>query len=534
MMRSLFSAVSGLKTHQQRMDVIGNNIANVNTPGYKKSRVTFQDMLNQTIRGASRPVEGGRGGTNPMQMGLGVTIGSIDTDFGVTSLQDTGKNTDLGINGDGFFVLGESGGRLYYTRAGNFDFDRDGNLVSLLNGMHVQGWLPDASGSINPLDDIQNIKIDLKQSAPAKATSKIVFGGNIDFQTNNGILTFNDGSTTKDFTITHSGVTSNLQISFSPSSAFNTWEWTIVDKTNGSQLATGKITMDSTTGNVSICTGNNTTFKLGNDDIDITLPVTGDNAGNFTFSGTNVTGVNGLPDPTMKFNPPGYNLVQTVYDSLGNQYTTVINFTKDSSNNWTWSLKSVSDSNNNPITPVTGNGTFLFDASTGRLAAGSNSSGNISFIPSGATAPLNINLDFSNLTQFASETTAGIQEQDGYQSGNLERYSIDQTGTIVGVFSNGVTRNLAQIALARFTNPGGLTKEGNSLYSESSNSGDSDIKPPGSSGFGTVKPGTLEMSNVDLSSEFTDMITTQRGFQANSRVITASDEMLQDLVNLKR
>ncbi|MGB4505019.1 MAG: flagellar hook-basal body complex protein, partial [Syntrophaceticus sp.] len=141
MMRSLFAAVSGLKCHQQRMDVIGNNIANVNTPGYKRSRVSFQDMLNQTIRGASRPVPGGRGGTNPMQIGPGVSVGSIDLIMGGSSVQDTGKNTDLGIDGDGFFILSD-GSRNYYTRVGSFDFDENGNLISLLNGMRVMGWMP--------------------------------------------------------------------------------------------------------------------------------------------------------------------------------------------------------------------------------------------------------------------------------------------------------------------------------------------------------------------------------------------------------
>ena len=419
MMRSLFSAVSGLKAHQQRMDVIGNNIANVNTPGFKKSRVTFQDMLNQTIRGASRPIEGGRGGTNPMQMGLGVTIGSIDTDFGATSLQDTGKNTDLGINGDGFFILAEkAGGREFYTRAGSFDFDNAGNLVSNLNGLHVMGWLADDTGKIDYNMQLQPIKVDWSVSQPPKKTETVTLTGNLD-----------------------AGLAQNKTIT--------------VEK--------------------------------------------------------------------------------TVYDTQGHPYQLKITFTKGNNpnnpNEWTWSA-SIIDANG--VTKNTPTDTVIsFDPDTGKPTS-TLSSGTVTYSPVSGGNDITINLNFSGMTQYAAETTAAVQSQDGYPSGTLDTLTIDQAGNIVGVFSNGTSRILAQIALERFVNPAGLVKEGNSLFSKSSNAEPVGAKPPGSSGFGTVKPGTLEMSNVDLSSEFTDMITTQRGFQANSRVITASDEMIQDLVNLKR
>ncbi|MDH7576758.1 MAG: flagellar hook protein FlgE [Bacillota bacterium] len=420
MMRSLFSAVSGLKTHQQRMDVIGNNIANVNTPGFKRSRVTFQDMLNQTIRGASRPVEGGRGGTNPIQIGLGVTTGSIDTIMTSTSLQETGKMTDLGIDGEGFFILAEKeGGREFYTRVGSFDFDSNGNLVSNLNGMHVLGWLADTTGKINSEQDPVILKINLNETEPAKPTENIVFAGNLD-----------------------------------------------------SRLTSDKVTVR-----------------------------------------------------------------QTVYDSLGNTYTAVIEFTNTGGGDWTCKLIDMLNSAGNSIDPpgtFQGEGTVSFN-DEGKWQSYSETNP-FKFDPDGTgyLAEVNITLDFSKMTQYAAETTATVQSQDGYSSGVLESLTIDQTGAIVGVFSNGTSRVLAQVALRRFTNPAGLLKAGNSLFTESSNSGRIKPAPPGTSGYGTVKPGSLEMSNVDLSSEFTDLIVTQRGFQANSRVITASDEMLQELVNLKR
>lgn len=423
MMRSLFAAVSGLKTHQQRMDVIGNNIANVNTPGFKKSRVTFQDMLYQTIRGASRPVEGGLGGTNPIQMGPGVSIASIDTIFGITSFQDTGKATDLGIDGEGFFVLSD-GSRNYYTRVGNFDFDSEGNLVSLLNGMHVMGWMAQPDGSIKTDVEPVNICINMSETEPAKATENIYFAGNLDSR----VPIYEDDN-----------------------------------KTPSSKII----------------------------------------------------------------------VRQTVYDSKGQEYIVAIELKKVGNNEWSWILNANSIVNSTGETIEVGeqSGVLKFDTQ-GKIQS-STETPHISFTPPGSDT-LNIALDFKGLTQYGSNSTATIQRQDGYTAGTLESYTIDQSGTITGVFTNGVTRSLAQIALARFSNPAGLHKNGGSLYSETSNSGEPLLGTGGASGFGSIRPGSLEMSNVDLSSEFTEMIITQRGFQANSRVITASDEMLQELVNLKR
>lgn len=416
MMRSLFSAVSGLKAHQQRMDVIGNNIANVNTPGFKKSQVTFQDMLTQLIRGASRPVENSRGGTNPMQVGLGVTLGAINTVMTAGNLQDTGKNTDLAIEGDGFFIVSDNGSNRFYTRTGAFGFDSYGYLVDP-NGMHVMGW-NEKNGVITiDRNNLEHIKINLNATAPAKATEKMEVVGNLD-----------------------SGATA-------------------------------------------------------------------------------------------------VSLQQTIYDSLGNKYNATIYFERKPDGQWDWKVKDITDSDGVSITSkngtFSGSGTINFNG-TGKLTSGG--TGTITFDPDGNAGYLSsvtINLDLSKLTQYASETTVAAS-QDGYPAGDLQSVSFDTTGTLSGVFSNGVTRPLAQVALASFNNPAGLMKEGNSLFVESNNSGTANVGAAGTGGLGTIRPGSLEMSNVDLAEEFTNMIITQRGFQANSRVITASDEMLQDLVNLKR
>lgn len=297
MMRSLYSAISGLKNHQVKMDVIGNNIANVNTTGFKRSRVTFSTMLSQTNKGASSP-SANQGGTNPVQVGLGAMLGSIDQIMTQGSSQSTGKDTDMMIQGNGFFVLSNNGQNVY-SRAGGFSLDQDGNLVDPGTGAQVLGYVvPDLAGE--------------------------------------------------------------------------------------------------------------------------TIPAS--------------------PD---------------------------------------WS---------SPIKIKLGDGVY------------------------GNSAP-----------------AAGAV--------TLTSFSIDQTGVITGVYSNGTTsetHKIAKISIAKFANDGGLANLGNSFFSETNNSGAADVGGAGESGRGTIVPSAVEMSNVDLSQEFTDMIVTQRGFQANSRVITVSDSLLQELIDLKR
>lgn len=534
MMRSLFSAVSGLKAHQQRMDVIGNNIANVNTPGFKKSRVTFQDMLNQTIRGASRPVDGGRGGTNPMQVGLGVTIGSIDTIMSNASLQETGKMTDLGIDGEGFFILAEKeGGREFYTRVGSFDFDSNGNLISNLNGMHVLGWIADVDGKIDPESPLRIIKVNPSEAAPAKATTGMVLGGNLNALGLNSLkFPFPNGTSTDTFEVKDSsGNTAKLQVTFAPTSTLNEFTWTVT-ALSGATIKSGgsgtiKVGADRTVTN----SNGSVTLTIAGTDYTISPPATGNFPENFVLGPGLSWGSDQIDSPT---DLSAVTVSQIVYDSIGSKYRAVIKFTNRGNGEWDWNLKSLTDEKGNEVDSSgrSGSGILKF-GNDGKVISGD--TGTITFDPPDAyLTPVKITVDFSKVTQFASDYTVSVRSQDGYASGVLENLTIDHSGTIMGIFSNGTSRALAQVALERFTNSAGLAKSGNSLFTETSNSGRIGVKPPGTSGYGTIKPGSLEMSNVDLSSEFTDMIVTQRGFQANSRVITASDEMLQDLVNLKR
>ena len=427
MMRSMYAAVSGLRNHQTRMDVIGNNIANVNTIGFKKSRVTFKDAFSQVLRGASRP-QGGLGGTNPMQVGMGMVLGSIDTIHSKGNAQSTGNMTDLAIDGEGFFILNSGTGSIYYSREGAFRFDRAGNFTNP-DGLKVQGWYLDEQGErirsrTDNHKDPSAPPMDLAlihQLAPPKATENVVLSGNL-----------HDGTESEEFSRSFTvydqkGNGYDVQIEFTPSGTANVWSWTIPQD--------------------------------GNQD-----------------------------DP---------------YPSIDG----TIEFTDDGR------LSQVS-LNSTPSTDATVELQFV--------------------APDGGTTKQAF--DFSAITQYADprgESVLKVQ-QDGYTYGDLEEIVVDDKGVISGSYSNGTSRPLLQVAIAAFTNPSGLIGRGNSLFTLSNNSGDPQINPPGMGLAGAVAPSSLEMSNVDLSEEFTDMIVTQRGFQANSRVITASDEMLQELVNMKR
>ena len=413
MMRSMFSAVSGLRSHQTYMDVVGNNIANVNTTGFKASRVAFQDMLSQTIRpaGAASPT---RGGVNPLQIGLGTVVSNIDTVQTQGSMQSTGKPTDLALEGDGFFVLG-SGARQYYTRDGAFDQAIDGSLVNTASGLKVMGWQA-TNGVVDTTGPLVPILLPLGQGMKASASANLAIAGNL------------------------------------PST-------TAVGET-------------------------------------ITTDV-------------------------------------TVRDSLGNPHALTVTFTRVAgTNTWTWQAASATTPADPTITAITPTGTSIsFDANGQIVAPTSVPTLSITF--NNGADPVAIDLDLANLTQL-SGSAAVTATADGSAAGSLSTFTIDNTGTIVGVYSNGVQEVLGQIALAKFANPSGLVKAGGNLLSASVNSGAPELGPAGTGGHASISSGFLEMSNVDLAQQFTNMIMAERGFQANSRVISASNEILQDLVNLIR
>lgn len=408
MMRSLFSGVSGMQRYQAKMDVVANNIANVGTVGFKGSNMTFKEAIVQTERSASRP-SGLIGGTNPQQIGLGVDVAAVTTDFSQGLLERTGRTTDLAIEGEGFFILGGLRG-LQFTRDGQFDFDASGRLVSLLNGAPVKGVMADQNGNITMTGVLEDIVIPDGLQMPAEATTLVKISGNLD-----------------------------------------------------ANAAVGAV-------------------------------------------------------ETLSF---------AVYDSLGDSHVVNMRFEKMADGQWDWSAD-VDGVN-------VGNGSASFGAQ-GELI---NMTGSIAYAPANGAQPLAINFDangaqaFAGLTQFASQTTVTAAAADGVAPGSLERLTIDATGVIYGIFDNGRTRALAQIAMARFSNPAGLERVGGSMYEISPNSGEPQIGMATELGA-TIRSESLESSNVDLTSELTDMIVTQRAFQANARVITTSDELLQEVAALKR
>ena len=463
MMRSLYSGVSGMQNHQTRLDVIGNNVANVNTTGFKRGRVNFQDMISQQLSGAARPTTE-VGGVNPKEVGLGVMTASIDTIFTQGNLQSTGVSTDVAIQGNGFFIL-KNGEESFYTRAGAFGLDSEGTLVNPANGMRVQGWMAEELNGemvLNTAGSTEDIIIPVGTKDPAKATQNVNFACNLNKNTPE-IL---EGASPADI-------------------AKGTW-------------STEQKIYDS----------------FGNQHM-------------LSVSFTRVVGNPNQWEVTVNVNPDGETPTETrvgLGTTDGTENTFLVNF----DNNGT--LLSVMDSAGNMTNPE---GEVILQTSFNVPDANPDENGN----PYRQT--LNINLGTigsqkNTITQSASQSSTKAFYQDGYTMGYLDNFKIDSTGTITGVYSNGTNRIIGQLALASFTNQGGLEKAGENTYVESNNSGLANIGVSGIAGKGSLLAGSLEMSNVDLTEQFTDMIVTQRGFQASSKTIQTADTLLDTVMNLKR
>jgi len=464
MMRSLYSAISGLKNHQVKMDVIGNNIANVNTTGFKRSSVTFATALSQTMKGASSPTAS-QGGSNPIQVGLGSTLGSINQIMTSGSAQSTGKATDMMLTGSGFFVLNNNGQQVF-TRAGGFTQDSAGNLVDPATGAKVQGYSWSADDTKPPVwSATGDIKFNIRDklatdSGMPVAELTTVLSNATDISSSSPFI-FDGGSYTPSIkgaeSLTIDGMT-RVPTSTTPSS--------------------GQYAFDPTSGKVTFANAiDASATKLTIHYVD---PVT-----------NNATPLNtGSPTATVDYPPaPG----AIVYN--GSTYTSYKLSSSDTPGDGEYSVKAVSGKYQI---------TFGTDGAT---------------TPAATVASTSISYDFTN------------------EPHTLKDFSIDQSGVITGVYNNGtdtVTHKIGQIEVASFANDSGLQNMGGSFYTQSNNSGTASIGAAGEAGRASIVSGSLEMSNVDLSQEMTDMITAQRGFQANSRVITVSDSLLQELIDLKR
>ncbi len=506
MLRSLYAGVSGLRNNQVRMDVIGNNIANVNTVAFKAGRVTFKEGFAQLLQGASRP-PGDQGGINPIQIGLGMQIGSIDQIFNQGNLETTGLNTDVAIQGDSFFVV-RKGNQSFYTRSGNFQVDALGNMVSPTNGFVVQGRTYE-NGVL--LDGIKDIQLPFGQKVSAKPTTETTIAGNLNASAPIFQGTFAN-QLTRDLPI-NQGSWSETQIAVFDSQGSkhdikiqmwktspNTWDWRID-------------------------------------------PIASALTQNFQTSGATPPADIALPTP-----PAGYQIAPAdvrVTSSTGTAYSTPADWSFNAGPPPAVQFTSNMPSNSeikisyfmSPTTPPasTNGGTFTFDQAG---VMSTNITAALDFAVPGANAVkinLKLNGGVNGLTQFASTaSTAVLRDQNGYTSGSLQNFSIDRFGLITGFFTNGTTSPLAKIVLSDFNNPSGLLRIGDNMYQESANSGGAVLGFALEGSQSQLTSGALEMSNVDLAQEFTNMIVAQRAFQANGKVVSTSDEMLQELMTIKR
>ena len=463
MMRSLYSGVSGMQNHQTRMDVIGNNISNVNTTGFKRGRVNFQDLLSQQMSGAAKPTDE-LGGVNPKEVGLGMNIASIDTIHTQGSLQTTGVQTDVAIQGNGFFMM-KAGEKSFYTRAGTFGLDNEGTLVNPANGMRVQGWMAqDIDGQLilNTSAQPEDLVIPVGSKIDARATTSVNYACNLDKR----LPEIQEGASQADILMStwstefqvydEFGQTHNLNINFARVPGTNNqWQATVNVNPQGAEGTETRVGVGTTDG-----TGNTFTVQFDNNGM---LAGVVDSAGN-------VSPATGQVVIQASFNVPGADPDETGAPTRQ-----------------------------------------TFDINLGEIGSVRNT-----------------------ITQFSEKSSTKAYEQDGFTMGYLENFKIDQSGIITGVYSNGANRTLGQLALATFANQGGLEKAGENTYVQSNNSGIANIGVSGVAGKGKLIAGALEMSNVDLTEQFTDMIVTQRGFQASSKTIQTSDTMLDTVLNLKR
>lgn len=433
MLQALYAGVASIQAQQSRMNVIGDNLANVNTTAFKSSRVTFEDMIAQTIRGATS-AQNGSGGTNPVQFGLGVTVGSTDTNISQGSLNATGRNTDLALQGNGFFMV-TNGSGVSYTRDGGFGLDSQGFLVQNSTGQRLMGWQADGQGTIDstkPLSPSSALQVPIGSLNAVQVTTSMSVVGNLNAAAastdkwDTQVQVFDSLGGTHTITLEFTNKQSPPTTAGAPANATSEWQWQAYEGTSASGTPIG----GSTTG------GNSPLYFDGNGTL-----------------------INPLPAGTF-----------------------------------------------NTVT-----------------------------VPAAGGAPsFPVSVDFGDLTQLNSISSASVKNPNGFAPGSLQSFSIGVDGTISGVFSNGLTRPIGQIAMSIFPNPEALQRVGNNLWIPTNNTGTATVGQPNQGGYGSISSGFLEQSNVDEGSEFTNLIVTERGFQANTKVVTTVDQMLQDLINMKQ
>ncbi len=532
---SLVAGISGLKTSQVSLNVIGDNLANLNTSGFKSSRVSFANELSQNIRSALAP-SGGLGGRNPIQVGTGTRVSSIDKDFTQGNMTPTGRPLDLAIEGDGFFMLTDSK-QNYFTRVGTFNLDKNNDLVDSGSGLKVKG----TSGNA--------INVPVNSTVAGKATTTTTISGNLDSEFVSGAV--NQVTTTASpFLESSSAATS--------ATTLNNLDWNTTNYVSGDvinivgtehdgQTVSTSFTYGSSTGQDGTTLGDLTTFitaEFGSGTASIdgsgNVLLTADQAGSSELvinisDATGNTGVTTYPSFATSTAGTGDVYVTSIpiYDTQGSSHLISLSFEKTASNTWdvTPSMAAADGSVVDAITAISFNANGSFASSTGTSTV------TVTY-PDASTQTVTLDFGtpntFNGLTQFGGTGSAAAISQDGYEEGFFSSTSTNPDGTVVALFTNGITKNVGQLQLVTFSNPAGLTTNGGNLLSPSLASGSAVLKTAQSGRVGSILSGVLESSNVDIAEEFTKLIISQRAFQANSRTITTTDEVLQELVNIVR
>ncbi len=531
---ALAAGISGLKISQAALNVIGDNLANLNTPGFKSSRVTFSDELSQTLRPANAP-SGGIGGKNPMQSGTGARVSSIDVNYGQGGITPTGRPFDLAIEGEGFFVL-TNGTQDFYTRVGAFNLDENNDLVDSATGYKVKA----TASTINvPTDTV----------VPAKATSTVDLVGNLDTGLTSGAVNQITTTTTAFTAGGPAGAGTALNSLYLNTTTYVTGDTINVtgSETNGIDVNSifefGLIgsgydgtTLGALRDFISANYGSGTATIDGSGNIVVTADAPGDSDISLTLAdGSGNTGATTWPSLSVTTAGSGETYVTTVpiFDAQGTSFPVTLTFEKTSSNLWDVSATMDPD-DGSVVLNITGinfntNGSYASILGTSDMTI---------TLPDSTTQVVNFDLgtanSFTGLTQLSGNSSAAATSQDGYEAGFFLSVTINSDGSVEALFTNGQTQILDQMQLATFTNPAGLEKQGKNLLLPSVASGDAILRLPQTGSTGSIVSGALEGSNVDIAEEFTSMIINQRAFQANARTITVNDEVMQELVNIVR
>ncbi len=511
-MPSFSIPLSGLDTSSTDLSVIANNLANLNTTGFKAQSASFQDLFYQQI--------GSSGDGNAIQVGVGASVAGIESQMTQGSIQSTGNSTDVAIQGDGFFVVDNAGEQMY-TRAGNLSVGSDGTLQTEAGGtvegyQAVDGVIP-ANATLGPLS-IPTGLINLPQ-----ATTEVQLALNLDASGGTGTVAASQqtgtGITSADTLATGSKLTlTDGTNTFTYTTAAGDTLATIVTKINANPNFNASLNGNNLV--VTAANGNAITFTTNS-----LHDTTGDLSEAFTPTGSN--------------SPAGtFSTSIVAYDALGTSHVLTFNFTKTAANTWTYQITAPQGDLAAGGNPVVGTGTLTFNGNGQLVTPASNVAGlTIADLADGAS-PLNFTWQLFNanggglVTQLAGSSATSSTQQNGYASGSLNSFTIGNDGVIQGIFSNGQTSSLGQIALASFSNEQGLVRNGDNEFVSSLASGPADIGEPGTGGRGTLSGGSLEQSNVDIATQFAQLIVAESDYQANSKVLTTFNEVTQAAINL--